>query len=275
MGRIHTLAFFLKPEYERSILKGHKRWEGRAVATGNRASKVQAGDTVGFRITKAQRRGFVRRLQLRVAEVRKFPSCKAMLKGIGIKKLLPDCDGDLERACAIYEGLVGGGKYAAWRIDPKSCRAWETKTPAKHWTRTMGMVQAGKVQPKLLPAQELVLTKFGQAMRRAGHSLDAVQAHKDRLRFCGRVASRSISARGLWPLHAAYRGDDEGRRAKIRNINFSKFGVPTGGASILSLKRRYLVISFNWLLKYADKVSLKPKCGLAAMKASSAKRQRR
>lgn len=286
MGRLHNLAFFLKPEYERPICDGRKVWEGRAVSNGNRASKVQAGDTVGFRITKPRRRGFVRRLEFRVAEVKKFASCEAMLKKIGVKNLLPDFGGDLDAACDLYQGLVGGGQYAAWRIDRRSLSVRENKCASKHWTRSLGMLEPGKEQPKLGHSQESFLERFGQAMLRAGQAQDVVLAHQDRLRFCGRSArwcaprvQRGLWTKGLWPLWSrANRGDDKERLAMIYKWNLYYKGLPKMAKQSRATKMKYILSSFRWMLKFADGHCLVPahkRVALAMKGAPPAKRRRR
>lgn len=275
MGRFHKLAFWLKYEYERPIVDGRKQWEGRAIANGNRASTIRAGDTVGFRISRPRRRGFVRRLQFRVSAIKRFPSCRAMLRGIGIQKLLPGFDGDLDQACELYEGLVGGGRYAAWRIDRRGLRVQEKKIPERHWTRKIGMLENGKEQPKLNAAQELVIRRFGEAMLRAGTPQHVVLGHQDRLRFLRRAAY-SITARGLWPLHScASRGNDDQRRLKISKLNLTKFGLSKVAASATAARRKSLQASFNWLLKYADRKRLSSSQYVPAMKASPTKKRRR
>ena len=102
-------GMLLQRKYERAILEGAKTWEGRAAR--GLAAQVCVGDTVEFRITGLRNAGTLRRLLLfRVAEVRRFASCKSMLQALGVSSLLPDMNGALSDACQSYEGLVGTGQ---------------------------------------------------------------------------------------------------------------------------------------------------------------------
>lgn len=271
MGQFHKLAFWLKHGYERPICDGRKTWEGRAVPRGSYASKVRAGDTVEFRVSRAHRQGFLRKLRFRVAEVKKFASCRAMLKRVGVKRLLPDSDGDLSAAAELYRGLGVDGPHAAWRIDRRSLHVEEKRFKRRHWTLQYRMVQRGKEQPKLGRAQEMLLERFGRALLRAGHAPDTVSAHKDRLRFCGRPAP-GAGTRGLWP----WRGDDEKCRAMIRKrseANLKKKYTTKSRAE----KIKCILFAFSWLQKFTGRQSLalKGKRGATAMKGAAAKKRRR
>lgn len=242
-------GWLLRGRYEKPIVEGRKKWEGRAVGNKDGASEVRAGDTVEFVVT-THSPGWTRRLSFRVAEVKRFASCKAMLQNLGIGNLLPDCKGGLEEACKLYEEIAGNGKYAAWLIDRKSLRVQETKAKPVHWTRQVGMVQPGVEQPRLGGEAETLLERFGKAMVAAGHQDEKVLAHKDRLRYCARQVPR-----GLWPLKtSAPRGDDDKRRAMIKAWPVAHPG--------------YLCCSFNWLLKFVDRQPLTPRTQASQQRAS-------
>jgi len=234
-------GLMLQSKYERPILSGRKIWEGRALKEGGRASRVTSGDTVVLTLTGHGKRGVIRTLSFRVAEVREFRSCLAMLRALSVSALLPDFVGTMSQACTLYEGLVGGGRYAAWRIDRKSLKLEErpvkpqrTKKPARriHWTKQRGMVEKGVEQPKLDAKSEAILEQFGSSMVESGHRDDQAQQHKDRLRY----SARKLGVAGLQPL--LLDGTFEDTRCKIKSWPENV---------VLS---RHLSISFNWLVKF-------------------------
>lgn len=190
----------LQSRYAQPIVQGRKRWEGRALK--GRAAKVCVGDTVVLNITGHGKVGVLRALSFRVAEVRTSTSCATMIGKVGLASLLPDFSGTVREACALYHRLVGAGRYVAWRIDRPSVRMTEKKQrvlkdkPPVHWTKGRGMVTRGAPQAPLDTARESLLTRFGLAMMKGGHTVEQVERHKDRLRFCQHALknNRKLSA---------------------------------------------------------------------------------
>lgn len=166
----------------------------------------------------------------------------------------------MKQACAVYEGLLGGGRYVAWRIDPRSIRVRIQKrpTPQKirkvvHWTRQRGMVERGVEQPKLDTVAEVLLEKFGRAMVASGHRSDQAAQHKDRLRYCARV----LKHHSVVPPSSR----TEETRQKIKSLPKNKE------------LHGHLFCSFNWFVKYVEGVSLKPRTVTSVSKPSFKKRK--
>jgi len=243
-------GLMLQSKYERPILSGRKIWEGRALREGGFAARVSSGDTVILTLTGHGKRGVTRTLSFRVAEIREFQSCLAMLRALSVSALLPDFVGTMPQACTLYEGLVGDGRYAAWRIDRKSLKLEErpvkpqrTKKPARriHWTKQRGMVEKGVEQPKLDAKSEALLGQFGSSMVESGHRDDAAQQHKDRLRY-------SVRKLGVAGLRLLLRdGTIEDTRRKIRSWPQDQ------------RDGRHLSCSFNWLVKFTLGKPLTPR----------------
>merc|ERR1719321_2312217 len=157
----------MQSKYEQPIVQGWKQWEGRA--SRGLASKVCVGDTVHFRLTGLRNTTSSRFLKFRVAKVRYFASCKSMLQTLGIVRLLPNFKGNLQEARQLYEGLVGGGAFVAWRIDLKSvhvdtCATTTARRPSKrkkvHWNKQIGVPEKGIEQPRLNKKIEALLERF-------------------------------------------------------------------------------------------------------------------
>ena len=94
--------FTIRKVYAEAIFRGTKLWEGRPDGAPG-AQRVKPGCNIAFRFG-----GMCRshpRIVVKVAEIRHFPGPREMLLDLGISRLLPTLDGDLEGAVAVYHAL--------------------------------------------------------------------------------------------------------------------------------------------------------------------------
>lgn len=280
-SRTHR-GMLLQGQYEAPILSGAKRWEGRALQAGGSgiASRVHQGDIVRLRLTKDRTKRAARSqerfLSFQVAVVRCFSSCAAMLRDIGLQRLLPGFRGQQKDAVKLYEqySTSPGSKYVAWKI---KCPVVKNGTPPKvqrakpladvHWTMGRGMVKRGTAQQLLDGREEELLRRFSRSMVAAGHSKAQGEQHKDRLRYC----SQQLGHRRFITLC---------RDAKQKQNDNKCAAVEDARARVKALPRNlvlhgHIFCSLNWFLKFLRREALTPAtCNRTASQLRGTKRKR-